>query len=38
MADPQVLAAQFAEIDKNAMKDNTWLGWLRSLIHPVRGD
>ena len=30
MADPQVLAAQFAEIDQNVMKNNTWLGWLGS--------
>ena len=38
MADPQALAAQFAEIDRDAMKNNTWLGWLRSMICPVRGD
>jgi acetyltransferase-like isoleucine patch superfamily enzyme len=38
MADPQALAAQFAEIDRDAMKNNTWLGWLRSMIRPVKGD
>jgi predicted amidohydrolase len=27
-----------AEIDRDAMKNNTWLGWLRSMIRPVRGD
>ena len=38
LADPQKLAAQFAEIDHDRMKNNTWLDWLRSLIHPVKGD
>jgi serine acetyltransferase len=38
LADPKELAAQFEEIDLDRMKNNTWLGWLRSLIHPVKGD
>jgi acetyltransferase-like isoleucine patch superfamily enzyme len=38
LADPAKLAAQFAEIDWNTMKNNTWLGWLRSIIRPVKGD
>ena len=38
MADPAGLAARFAAIDRERMKNNTWLGWLRSLIHPVEGD
>ena len=35
---PAELAAQFAAIDRERMKDNTWLGWLRSLIRPAAGD
>jgi len=39
LADPKELAAQFAEIDHDRIeKTNTWLDWLRSLIHPVKGD
>lgn len=38
MADPQSLFAQFAEIDRDLMKGNTWIGWLRSLIRPKEGD
>ncbi|MCE5262238.1 MAG: acyltransferase [Deltaproteobacteria bacterium] len=38
LADPAALAVQFAEIDRHFMKDNTWLGWLRSLILPRKGD
>jgi len=38
LADPGALAAQFAEIDRHFMKDNTWTGWLRSLVRPRRGD
>jgi acetyltransferase-like isoleucine patch superfamily enzyme len=38
MADPKELAARFAAIDRERMKDNTWLGWLRSLIRPIEGD
>ena len=38
MAEPAELAAQFAAIDRERMKDNTWRGWLRSLIRPVAGD
>jgi len=38
LADPGTLAAQFDEIDRHFMKDNTWLGWIRSLIFPRRGD
>jgi len=38
MADPQTLAAQFAEIDRDIMKGNSWLGWLRSMLYPKKGD
>ena len=38
LADPQALAAQFAEIDRAFMKNNTWFGWLRSLLFPRQGD
>jgi len=37
-ADPRHLAAQFDEIDRHMMKGNTWLGWLRSVFFPRRGD
>jgi carbonic anhydrase/acetyltransferase-like protein (isoleucine patch superfamily) len=38
LADPGALAAQFEEIDRHFMKDNTWLGWLRSFFFPRKGD
>jgi acetyltransferase-like isoleucine patch superfamily enzyme len=38
LADPAALAAQFDQIDRHLMKDNTWTGWLRSLLFPQRGD
>ncbi|MDD5711317.1 MAG: acyltransferase [Smithellaceae bacterium] len=38
LADPQLLGAQFAEIDKAMLKGNTVRGWLRSLIFPRPGD
>jgi acetyltransferase-like isoleucine patch superfamily enzyme len=38
LADPKALAAQFEEIDRGVMKNNTWSGWLRSLFFPRRGD
>lgn len=38
LADPGALAAQFEEIDRHFMKDNSWQGWLRSLLFPRRGD
>jgi acetyltransferase-like isoleucine patch superfamily enzyme len=38
LADPASLSAQFAEIDRHWMRDNTWAGWIRSLIRPRRGD
>ncbi len=34
----QVLAAQFDLIDRHFMKGNTWMGWIRSLARPRRGD
>jgi acetyltransferase-like isoleucine patch superfamily enzyme len=37
-ADPATLAAQFDQIDRHFMKDNTWIGWFRSLLSPRRGD
>ncbi|MDP2839143.1 MAG: acyltransferase [Syntrophales bacterium] len=38
LADPGALAAQFDEIDRHFMKDNSWLDWLRYLIFPRKGD
>ena len=38
LADPRALAAQFDEIDRHFMKDNTLLRWLRSLAFPRKGD
>jgi acetyltransferase-like isoleucine patch superfamily enzyme len=38
MADPRALAAQFEEIDRHLMGENTWMGWIRSLIRPFKGD
>ncbi len=37
-ADPKALAGQFDEIDRNLMKNNTWLGWLRAALFPRQGD
>ncbi|MDD5099366.1 MAG: acyltransferase [Syntrophales bacterium] len=37
LRDPGALAAQFAEIDRHFMKNNTWPGWVRSLILPRKG-
>jgi acetyltransferase-like isoleucine patch superfamily enzyme len=38
LANPMELAAQFDLIDRHLMKGNTWIGWIRSLIQPHRGD
>ncbi len=38
LADPGALAAQFDEIDRHFMKNNTFPGWLRSVILPRKGD
>ncbi len=38
LADPVKLARDFELIDRAMMKDNTLLGWLRSLLFPRRGD
>jgi acetyltransferase-like isoleucine patch superfamily enzyme len=38
LADPAALAEQFKQIDRHFMKENTWLGWLRSLVFPKKGD
>lgn len=37
-ADPQKLAEQFDAIDRQLMKNNTWLGWLRATLFPRQGD
>lgn len=37
-ADPQKLAVQFEAIDRELMKNNTWLGWLRAALLPRQGD
>ena len=38
LADPKTLARQFEEIDRSFMRDNTWYGWIRSLLYPRSGD
>ncbi len=38
LSDPQGLKEQFGEIDRAFLKDNTTLGWLRSLLYPRKGD
>jgi acetyltransferase-like isoleucine patch superfamily enzyme len=38
LADPTALATQFDQIDRHLMKDNTWTGWILSLLHPREGD
>jgi len=37
-SDPKCLAKQFREIDRDALKGNTILGWLRSILFPSNGD
>lgn len=36
--DPEKLAAQFNEIDKDILKQNTIFGWIRALLFPKKGD
>jgi acetyltransferase-like isoleucine patch superfamily enzyme len=38
LANPGEIAAQFNLIDRHLMERNTWIGWIRSLIQPRRGD
>ena len=38
LAHPDVLAAEFDEIDRHLMEGNTWLGWFRSLLFPGKTD
>jgi acetyltransferase-like isoleucine patch superfamily enzyme len=38
LANPRELAAQFDVIDRHLMGKNTWMGWIRSLILPRKGD
>jgi acetyltransferase-like isoleucine patch superfamily enzyme len=38
LADPKELARQFEEIDRNVMRQNSWRGWMRSLLFPRNGD
>jgi acetyltransferase-like isoleucine patch superfamily enzyme len=38
LANPGELAAQFDLIDRHLLERNTWMGWIRSLIHPHKGD
>jgi acetyltransferase-like isoleucine patch superfamily enzyme len=38
LANPRELAAQFDLIDRHLMGKNTWMGWIRSLILPRKGD
>jgi len=35
---PELLAAEFAAIDRQLMKGNTWHGWLRAIFFPNRSD
>lgn len=37
-AHPRELAAEFEQIDRQAMEGNTWMGWFRSIILPRKGD
>ena len=37
-AEPGKLAADFEQIDREYMAGNTWLGWLRTILFPRRGD
>jgi len=37
-SDPEDLARQFREIDREKLKGNTVAGWLRSLLFPSKGD
>jgi acetyltransferase-like isoleucine patch superfamily enzyme len=37
-SDPEKLACQFDEIDRDILKDNTIFGWMRSRLFPRRGD
>jgi len=38
LADPEELDARMDGLDRYLLKDNTWLGWLRTLVRPRRGD
>jgi acetyltransferase-like isoleucine patch superfamily enzyme len=38
LADPGALSAQFDEIDRHLMRNNSWMGWIRLLIRPRKGD
>jgi len=38
LAQPDVLASQFDELDRELMAANTWRGWFRSLVRPGRKD
>jgi acetyltransferase-like isoleucine patch superfamily enzyme len=37
-SDPEKLAGQFDQMDRDILKGNTVFGWLRSLLFPRRGD
>lgn len=38
LSDPKTLMEQFQELDRYFLRDNSLLGWLRSLIFPRKGD
>ena len=38
LSDPAALAVQFDQIDRHLMQDNTWPGWIRSILFPRKGD
>ena len=38
LADADALDRQIDDIDRYLLAGNSWLGWLRSLLNPRRGD
>jgi acetyltransferase-like isoleucine patch superfamily enzyme len=38
LADPEGLAEEFAILDRHYTRDNTWAGWIRSMLFPRKGD
>jgi len=38
LADPAALAANMDQLERYLLGPNTWLGWLRALLQPSRGD
>jgi acetyltransferase-like isoleucine patch superfamily enzyme len=38
LSDPGALASQFDLLDRHFLRGNSWLGWVRALLAPRRGD